>query len=409
VIFESVDLSEQKLKLKQVIAEEFDEAPHILIKDPQLSFLLPIYKDVLTELGYQIKTIIVLRNPATVATSIYQTHRIRKVRSYLLYLQYYSQVESYSRDMDRVIVSFEDLMADPSRYVSEMMQHLKLKPVDHQESIISDFIDTAKHLKDDLQSLVDNVPDSTMRIYDLLSKMTIKGQDNKTNQKKLNKNTSELMEWNSIALQSIQGKFSPEGESPFFIQLFIDSGEGMSEEKSLKQVIIGHEAKVEFDLENIENIQALRLDPINDYCVMKIHLVELEFSNGEKKAITYAGNFMKEHRPLLIFNVADPNINLSLPAADGLIKKVIIKLEYIAICETSVQVYLQKSEENIRLGSDLEDTALKNAQYQSSVKAELYRYKALSENLKAEISSIKQELSLSKHEEVSAKAQLDPR
>ena len=451
VIFESVDFKEQKLKLKQVIVNEFEEAPHILIKDPQLSFLLPLYKEALTELGYKIKTIAVLRNPASVATSIYDAHRIRKVRSYLLYLQYYSQLESYSRDMDRVLVSFEDLIDNPPKFISTLIENLGLKKIENQDEILSSFLDTAKFEGKDENLEVENVPDSTMRIYELLSNMTPKGQDNKTNQKKLNKVTSELMEWNSIALQSIQGKFSPEGESPFFIQLFIDSGEGMTEEKSLKQVIIGHEAKVEFDLENIENIQALRLDPINDYCVMKIHVIELEFNKGEKKSITYSGNFIKEHRPLLIFNVADPNINLTLPEADGLIKKLTIKLEYIAICETSVQVYLQKIEENLRLRAELDKVAVKAAQYQSaldlpesfsadeilqenftlkstvadltdqlvkfekddtgqdihSVKAELYKYKALSENLKAEVSSIKQELSLSKHQESAARKEID--
>ncbi len=396
-IFDQINITELKEKLKAIISIEYRDDNHIVIKDPRLSFLLPIYQSVLKSLGYDIKVIIPVRNPTAVANSLRKSSNLRKVRSYLLYIQYYSQLETLSRSEDRAVVLFEDLIDNPKDYLSTILNHFKLPAITAQQgATIDQFIDTNKYQNAD-NSLDENCPDSTKRVYDLLSKLSGEGNQSKPLQKKFNKITSEILEWNSIAFQSMQGKFAPEGESPFFGQLFIDSGQGMTEENSLKQVVIGHESKLEFNLENIENIQGLRFDPINDYCIMRIHSMDLYFIDGSKQPLSYSGNYSADYRPLLVFNVADPNIDISLPESDSQIKSLLIKLEYIAINKTSIEVLLQKMESNVRLKDEVDKLRLNLAQAQSIIDlpetAEVDEVIQESYALKSEIADLKDQLS----------------
>jgi len=396
-IFEQIDEVQVRDDLREIITQEFSSEPNILIKDPRLSFLLPIYQRVLESLGYDTKVVIPVRNPTSVAKSLRRSSNLRKARSHLLYIQYYSQIESLSRSQERAVVVFETLVGDPNAYVREITQHFNLTtPSQGDSEKIEQFIDSNKYQGTDM-SVDADCPDSTQRVYNLLSQLSVQGNDSKGLQKKFNKITSEILEWNTIAFQSMQGKFVPEGESPFFAQLFINNGSGLSEENSLKQVIIGHENKVEFDVENIENIQGLRFDPINDYCVMRIHSSEVIFADGSKQALTYSGNYLDRYRPILVFNVADPNLELNLPQSDKSIKSVVFKVDFIAIRQGPVVMFIQKTDENIRLNEKVANLQLNLAQAQTvidlpenepteDVMQESYK-------LKSEIADLKDQLS----------------
>lgn len=83
-----------------------------VIKDPRLSLTLPLWLDVLKDLGIQPKVVICIREPDAVA----QSERLMKgfpiLKSLLLYMTYGLQAELHSRHLPRVVVSYENLLAD---------------------------------------------------------------------------------------------------------------------------------------------------------------------------------------------------------------------------------------------------------------------------------------------------------
>ncbi|NBL00451.1 MAG: class I SAM-dependent methyltransferase, partial [Erysipelotrichia bacterium] len=63
-----------------------------------------------------------------------------------------------------------------------------------------------------------------------------------------------------------------------FCQLFIDRGDGISEENSIKLPVAQNEAFQEFifDLTERQNIKTLRLDPLNECCVIEIESLHVK-------------------------------------------------------------------------------------------------------------------------------------
>ena len=69
-----------------------------------------------------------------------------------------------------------------------------------------------------------------------------------------------------------------------FIQLFIENENGFSEESSIKFPILENNQiqKFEFDLKNDKDIKSLRLDPLNDSCVIEIEKLCLLQKDGKE-------------------------------------------------------------------------------------------------------------------------------
>ena len=80
---------QDKYELSNIIQNEFLGKNNIVIKDPLLCFLYPLYNEVLTQLGYSIKTVIVKRDLLRIALSLRKRNRfnlffgVRLTKAYL--------------------------------------------------------------------------------------------------------------------------------------------------------------------------------------------------------------------------------------------------------------------------------------------------------------------------------------
>jgi hypothetical protein len=120
----------------------------------------------------------------------------------------------------------------------------------------------------------------------------------------------------------------------YFIQMFIEDENGLSEENSIKYSVKQNNEiqKFEFDLKDKNNIKLLRLDPLNDYCVIKIN--EIRFNNIVYEDFINTNAIYKEDN-LYYFNTDDSQIYINLPSHIT-IDTFFIEVQYLKMAKDSI-------------------------------------------------------------------------
>lgn len=96
-----------------------------------------------------------------------------------------------------------------------------------------------------------------------------------------------------------------------FIQLFIQDTKGISEENSIKMTVEQKSPaqRFEFDLKDLENIKNLRLDPLNDSCVIEIDSIVLKKQDTSVDLVPYiSSNCDIKHSNSYFFTTNDSQI-----------------------------------------------------------------------------------------------------
>lgn len=97
---------------KTLFTEEFAGADYPLMKDPRVSVLLPFWRTALDELAVPARCVIPVRHPLAVAGSLSKRDGFPVEKSLLLWTVYMLAAEAYTRDLPRVFVEYESLLAD---------------------------------------------------------------------------------------------------------------------------------------------------------------------------------------------------------------------------------------------------------------------------------------------------------
>jgi GT2 family glycosyltransferase len=97
-------------RLGDAIAAAYGDAPLILIKDPRICRLAPLYIDVLDARGIEPLVILPLRHPVEVIRSIEERNCIDPLTIELLWVRYLLEAEEATRPCTRVWTSFECLL-----------------------------------------------------------------------------------------------------------------------------------------------------------------------------------------------------------------------------------------------------------------------------------------------------------
>lgn len=101
-------------RLVELLHQRHGDAPCIVIKDPRISRLLPVWLDALRTAGFAPGTAIMLRHPDEVTASLEERgdHRISPDTARLLWLRYLVDAELGSRDIPRAMVTYPELVHD---------------------------------------------------------------------------------------------------------------------------------------------------------------------------------------------------------------------------------------------------------------------------------------------------------
>lgn len=112
-----VDLPEGRLEhyrkeIRSLVEEEYGQAPVFVLKEPRICRLVPLYRDVLKDMGIVIKPVLIVRNPLSVAASLKQRDQMNSMLALYCWMRHVLDAETDTRDLPRAIISYEALLAD---------------------------------------------------------------------------------------------------------------------------------------------------------------------------------------------------------------------------------------------------------------------------------------------------------
>jgi hypothetical protein len=108
------------------IEKEMRGKDSLLVKDPRVCRLLPLWQTVCGSMGIENCTIIPFRNPVEVARSLKARNGFPDTHSFFLWLRHILDAERFTRGRARSFVSFDQLMTDSLATVRRIAADLRL-------------------------------------------------------------------------------------------------------------------------------------------------------------------------------------------------------------------------------------------------------------------------------------------
>ncbi|OQX16846.1 MAG: hypothetical protein BWK73_02610 [Thiothrix lacustris] len=118
-------------------------------KDPRTCRLLGFWNQVFLALRCTVSFVIVVRNPASVVASLGARNSIPAEKAYLLWLQHVLPALSFTKGAQRVVVDYDEFLANPRLQISRIASKFKLPLPDRNSSLVKDF--ESNFLEDDLR------------------------------------------------------------------------------------------------------------------------------------------------------------------------------------------------------------------------------------------------------------------
>jgi hypothetical protein len=124
--FQRPEVTALRDSLKQQILQEFGDRPLVGAKDPRLCFTFPLWREVLTEMGYAIKIIVTLRNPSAIMRSNRAMTPGRLSRWQRFFARHQLAARYFFRDVPVCYFDYDLLMQDPVTYAQKKAAELGL-------------------------------------------------------------------------------------------------------------------------------------------------------------------------------------------------------------------------------------------------------------------------------------------
>jgi hypothetical protein len=115
---------------KKLIAQEFPKGNLLVLKDPRICRLLPIWLTALEQSDIDVTVLLISRNPLEVAASLEARNQINLTQSNLLWLEHMLPAEKQTRHLPRAFVGFDELLEDWRSVLIDSFDDLGIEPID---------------------------------------------------------------------------------------------------------------------------------------------------------------------------------------------------------------------------------------------------------------------------------------
>lgn len=172
-----------KNQIIQIFHQEFGEGAVWGIKDPRICRLLPLWKEIFTELGVKVFYIHIFRNPLEVAMSLGRRDSFLQPDSLLLWFLHNVEAISATRDQKRSFIEYAKLIQDWRGCTERLGRELEISwPLSARQAgaVIDEFLTpTLYHHRCNAESLGEDpdVNDSIRVLYALLQNAAANGAD----------------------------------------------------------------------------------------------------------------------------------------------------------------------------------------------------------------------------------------
>lgn len=164
------ELYPYKNQLKAIIKEYVETNYLFVLKDPRISRLLPIYKEIFSELSIDVKYIISVRNPLEVAKSLEKRNGLKLENGIAAWKIYNLDAEYYTKNEPRVFVSYDALLADWKKEITRISAEINLNlELTTKEIAVNNFISNDLHRNTANLEELKAFPE-IKEIYEILSK-----------------------------------------------------------------------------------------------------------------------------------------------------------------------------------------------------------------------------------------------
>jgi O-antigen biosynthesis protein len=99
-------------EIERIIADEYGDAPWLVIKDPRICRFAGLYEEVLERLGFDVRFLLIHRNPLDVVASLAGRDEMTDGFAGLLWLRHVLEAEWATRGKPRAVLAYEALLAD---------------------------------------------------------------------------------------------------------------------------------------------------------------------------------------------------------------------------------------------------------------------------------------------------------
>lgn len=123
---EQSEMTDFKLKATRILKRYQKLGQKCFIKDPRLSFTLPLWKACAIDLGFSPKCLLVLRDRYAIAQSLMRRNGIGELESLDLIRGYYLSATQNSITTDTKFVNYSDLISDSRSFLAELESFFSL-------------------------------------------------------------------------------------------------------------------------------------------------------------------------------------------------------------------------------------------------------------------------------------------
>ncbi len=130
-------------QIDSVLAAQFGNAPLFVVKDPRLCRLWPLWRDAMARAGIRPVAVLAIRHPLEVAASLNRREHMRPGTALLLWLRHLIEAEAATRDIPRLIMHYDELLADGPAALTRIGTALGLtwpRPPSLAASALTDFL-----------------------------------------------------------------------------------------------------------------------------------------------------------------------------------------------------------------------------------------------------------------------------
>ena len=114
-------------KIKSVLINDFGDKQLWGIKDPRMCRILPLWLDILDELGCVPKIIIIVRHPLEVSRSLLKRDEMDETWSCILWLWHVLDAYNYSSKCKRVVIQYDELLDDWTDVSERISQEIEIE------------------------------------------------------------------------------------------------------------------------------------------------------------------------------------------------------------------------------------------------------------------------------------------
>lgn len=123
---DSPDAPSFAAELEDAIASEFGDSPAILVKDPRVCRLMPLWRQVLARMNIEARVVMPLRKPAEVSSSLRARDGFGAMQGQALWLRHVLEAEAGSRGLARARVTYDALLRDWRGVITKVAKDLGL-------------------------------------------------------------------------------------------------------------------------------------------------------------------------------------------------------------------------------------------------------------------------------------------